>query len=433
MKNIIMWIVIPCILIMQSYGQRHMNIPDRPVMPRFSFDAVSFMGDEKGRERLDLMIEIPFESLQFVREGDKFVARFDITVNINDSNETSVNESFWKKTIETTEYEKTVSSLICYVDQRTFFLPPGIYNVSVNIKDMETENPYLQKKKIKIRRFFNSSFAVSDIMFVSRVEMDSDGTIISPNISASFGGGRDSFYVFFEIYDTLTSDSATLSISVRNMKGAIVQSDSFGLWINGPIQPGYKKITTDSLIAGDYILELKCLPVRNQIVEKFSEEQINVSRTFMLRWKGMPVSISDLDQAIEQLQYIAYREQLEEMRNASMELKRQLFQKFWRERDPTPQTERNELMEEYYSRVTYANMNFKHYLDGWRTDMGMIYILFGAPSNIDRHPFEMNTRPYEIWSYYELNKEFIFVDMTGFGDYKLQNADLDIDRMRQRY
>jgi hypothetical protein len=39
---------------------------------------------------------------------------------------------------------------------------------------------------------------------------------------------------------------------------------------------------------------------------------------------------------------------------------------------------------------------------------------------VDRHPFEVDSKPYEIWAYYELNYSIVFVDETGFGDYRLQ-------------
>ena len=102
------------------------------------------------------------------------------------------------------------------------------------------------------------------------------------------------------------------------------------------------------------------------------------------------------------------------------------FKDLWKKKDPTPGTDRNELMEEYYSRVEYANKNFKHYLDGWRTDMGMVFIIFGSPNNVDRHPFDIDAKPYEVWYYYELNRQLVFVDETGFGDYHLTTPIWDV-------
>ena len=90
-----------------------------------------------------------------------------------------------------------------------------------------------------------------------------------------------------------------------------------------------------------------------------------------------------------------------------------------RKKIPDPQSEDNPVFDEYYRRVVFANENFSHYIEGWRTDRGMVFIILGAPNNIDRHPFEYDSKPYEVWEYYELNKNFVFLDETGFGDYRL--------------
>ena len=83
-------------------------------------------------------------------------------------------------------------------------------------------------------------------------------------------------------------------------------------------------------------------------------------------------------------------------------------------------------MEEYYSRVEYANKSYAGYMEGWRTDRGMVLIRFGPPQNIERHPFDSDNKPFEIWYYYSQNREFIFVDETGFGDYRLQYPTTDL-------
>jgi hypothetical protein len=75
---------------------------------------------------------------------------------------------------------------------------------------------------------------------------------------------------------------------------------------------------------------------------------------------------------------------------------------------------------EYYARIKYADKHYSTpYTPGWKTDMGMVYVIFGLPNNIERHPYEMGTKPYEIWDYYDINRQFVFVDDSGFGDYRL--------------
>jgi GWxTD domain-containing protein len=145
------------------------------------------------------------------------------------------------------------------------------------------------------------------------------------------------------------------------------------------------------------------------------------NRIVVVRWQGLPRSVKDLDLAIEQIRYIAKDDEFSSLKDAkTADEKQAKFLEFWKKRDPNPNTPRNEKMEEYYARVEYANKHFSHYLEGWRTDMGMIFIIFGPPNNVDRHPFEVDSKPYEIWAYYELNYSIVFVDETGFGDYRLQ-------------
>ncbi|MCK4297684.1 MAG: GWxTD domain-containing protein, partial [Candidatus Marinimicrobia bacterium] len=99
--------------------------------------------------------------------------------------------------------------------------------------------------------------------------------------------------------------------------------------------------------------------------------------------------------------------------------------KFWKGKDPTPNTQENELMNEYYMRVHYSNQHFSGFQAGWKADMGMIFILFGPPSDIERHPFDIQSKPYEIWYYYEINRTFVFVDESGFGEYRLISPTYD--------
>ncbi|RKY43426.1 MAG: hypothetical protein DRP88_09245, partial [Candidatus Neomarinimicrobiota bacterium] len=155
-------------------------------------------------------------------------------------------------------------------------------------------------------------------------------------------------------------------------------------------------------------------------------EEVTRSLVFKVRWYGMTKFIDNLDEAIEQLRYIASPKVLREMKKGTEKEKKEKFLKFWAAMDPSPGTERNELMEEYYKRVKYANEHFSGFLPGWKTDMGMIFILFGPPNDVEKHPFEINTKPYEIWYYYDINRTFVFVDETGFGDYRLISPLYDI-------
>ena len=78
--------------------------------------------------------------------------------------------------------------------------------------------------------------------------------------------------------------------------------------------------------------------------------------------------------------------------------------------------------EEYLSRVSYANTNFRVLgRDGFKTDRGRVMILYGQPDDVDRHPNETEMRPYEVWSYNNIQGGviFVFVLRNAAGDYEL--------------
>jgi len=401
-------------------------------IPKFYFEAISLESGEAGVSRLDVYIEVPYEALHFTKAGEFFNSKYEVSINIYDSVETLVSEKWWVEEVETKDYTQSVSSAMSKTSYRSFMLTPGKYFIAVQIKDSETEKITRSKRKVNIRNYFTPKFSISDILLVNRLEKDSGKTVVYPNIGGSVGSGHDSFYVFFDVYNAIAAESADVFINIHNVKGDIIKKDTFKQILQVPKKSCFYQVTTSQFISGDYIIDVNVIPRSLKDGITLDEISTKTSRSFVIHWRGLPVSITNLDEAIDQLQYIIDRDKLEEIRKAPPEKKREMFRDFWKKKDPSPNTEKNELMDEYYSRIQYANKNFGHYIDGWKTDMGMIYVIFGPPSNIERHPFELDSKPYEVWSYYDLNREFVFVDMNGFGDYRLQTPLWDVNRSRIR-
>jgi GWxTD domain-containing protein len=81
----------------------------------------------------------------------------------------------------------------------------------------------------------------------------------------------------------------------------------------------------------------------------------------------------------------------------------------------------------YYRRVRQANRLFTNYKEGWKTDRGMFYILFGPPSGVIRTPPSLQERYarglehlsglYKGWSYDYINCLYdIFVQVRPYSD-----------------
>jgi GWxTD domain-containing protein len=89
-------------------------------------------------------------------------------------------------------------------------------------------------------------------------------------------------------------------------------------------------------------------------------------------------------------------------------------------RDPDTTTAANENRDAYYDRIDYANENYGSiFKPGWKSDMGMVYVMYGKADDIERHPFDIDLPSYEIWYYYQQGLKFVFMDRKGIGYYEL--------------
>ena len=100
---------------------------------------------------------------------------------------------------------------------------------------------------------------------------------------------------------------------------------------------------------------------------------------------------------------------------------------FWRHRDPTPGTDKNEFREEHARRVAHANRRFLGAgKPGWKTDRGKVYIILGEPRTQRSYAGLSSVYPAEVWSYQGLAipglpQEFdlLFFQKNGLGDFVL--------------
>ncbi len=100
--------------------------------------------------------------------------------------------------------------------------------------------------------------------------------------------------------------------------------------------------------------------------------------------------------------YIISKEERESFLQLSSDSARdQFIEHFWEIRNPTPGAPTNPYKEEHYRRLEYANQYFGQFThtEGWRTDMGRIYITLGPPQQRDRRLGLQKVRPLEVWFY----------------------------------
>ncbi|MBA4241040.1 MAG: hypothetical protein C0448_09955 [Sphingobacteriaceae bacterium] len=114
--------------------------------------------------------------------------------------------------------------------------------------------------------------------------------------------------------------------------------------------------------------------------------------TFFVYESSFP-KIKNTEQMIMATRFIMAKKEYDNCMMATD--KKAAIDKFWL--DISGSNERaKELIRKYYGRVQEANKLFTSFQEGWKTDRGMIYVVFGAPNKVTKR------KNGEVWTYGEI-------------------------------
>lgn len=139
-------------------------------------------------------------------------------------------------------------------------------------------------------------------------------------------------------------------------------------------------------------------------------------------WVDKPMSLMNSKFAYELLELMESEDNLDRIYDEADGKYEKAIDLFWEKYDPDKNTKYNQLMHEFYSRADKALREYSSRGErfGVITDRAKIYIKYGEPAEVDRYYSDKNEIT-EIWKYHSPKVEFVFVDATGLGNYKLVN------------
>ena len=138
------------------------------------------------------------------------------------------------------------------------------------------------------------------------------------------------------------------------------------------------------------------------------------------------MSPEDIDKQFLYARYIATdheRAQFEKL--ADQKAKQQFMFEFWQRRNPEPGSSENTFKKEYFRRIDAATKSYSAGTrEGWMTDRGRVYVMYGPYDEIERNPSTAESNPYETWHYNSLQGGvyFVFVDKSSLNDYILVHS-----------
>ena len=411
MKHIHKYIIIIVLLISHVLVAqiRPNSKRQKEAIRQYGFSIFSVADAKSDYIRILAFLSVPNHVLQFLKIKDGFEAQYEATISLKRKKGNLVGRRNWSNKLKTIDYLESTSKEILTIHQVEFKVVPGDYVISAELLDGDSKNSGVREKELKYSEH-KGDLALYTPFFLDYLSgnwgLDDNEIPMFQNIMGA-KVTRASFFVSGKI----KPGPYTLEVTVLGSKKKELWKKSFES--NSKDEYFHQRIIIPDKIAKQGLRK------KVDIVLIQGNERKKESVILSLSKIGISSSISNIDQAVENMRYILHDDEWKKLSKSKNTDKETLFLEYWESRDPTPETSDNEVMNEYFSRVSYSNINFKSYLPGWKTDMGMIYILFGPPDDLEVYNDPLTRIYSQRWHYYRINKYFDFIDENGFGDYRL--------------
>lgn len=333
-----------------------------------------------------------------------------------------------------------------------YYLSPGNYVCFMKGFDLNDLAIYDSARfEIKIPKYDSTRVLLSDVQLANSITQNATdakspfykNTLeVVPNPSSLFGYGLPVMYFYYEIYNAdvnVQSQFLTVTYELINTSGSTVYEktkfmprtnsslvDIGAIKVNDYFTGQYDfRVIVEDTLSGVSDASIKKLFIYNP--SKLDSTQVLVSDSDYLSSTYITMSIEELDNEFSQSKYIASQSEKDQWAKlTTVEAKREFLFNYWKNRDVNTSTAINETKVEYAKRIDYCRIHFSDLSqkEGWKTDRGRVYVLYGSPSEIERFPYGSETVPYEIWRYNELEGGaiFVFADYSGFNSYQLLHS-----------
>lgn len=393
---------------------RNSTLNYEPGFPHVSMSSNGYYNQEN-KAIITVTTEVVPSSLVTFRDDSvnegKQTFGFDIYYEIYDRNDKG--ESISQNNSQNFTYDDNVEPEEAenIVLVRDFEVPSGgVYDVLVTVIDRISNKEKRSEDRIVIPEISTGEFGLSSVKFTA---FDSSRTDLGFVAVTTYDVTKDFEEILFEsqITNDLSGDSLLVEARVIKFRSDNLPAEKMSapvfanttLQRNGidysdseivysqtrSISPGDKVFTYKVGLAtpeiGNYRYEVRVLNTKN-------DETLTRAFDFGVKREGFPF-VETARHLAESLYYLMDEKNYNRFIAISDEDSlKEAVDDFWLENIQDANKARFAI-DLYYSRVEEANKYFSSYKEGWKTDLGMIHILFGPPR------YSYNTIDYIHWSY----------------------------------
>jgi GWxTD domain-containing protein len=412
-------------------------VPKEPL--RISLDIARFRGADDSTALVEFHYSINRDGLTFLRDSAGWSGGAELTLTGKMSDTLAFGDRWLvpAKLADTAALRPGMNLVGVYAIQ----LRSGDYATRLLVRD---RNAAGRRDSVVLRIPVSppatDRIALSDIEFAATIRPGSKespfykNTLdVIPNVGGVYNETAMCYY-YLEAYNLLLGDDRsdiTMKSTVYDAVGKEIAARERQKKRMGESAVLVDQIAAMKFKTGTYSLVVSLLDTSKrplaQSARKFYvyNPTLGVDSALLSLGSSLPMAVyssmeeQELDRDFKWSKYeMTEAEQTQYKALTGQDVKRKFLSDIWRRRPPGAR-------EVYMARVTHANESFGMLgREGYRTDRGRVYIVYGPPDDVERHPNESDTKPYEIWTYNNIQGgvEFDFLQRIQGADYELVNS-----------
>lgn len=353
---------------------------------------------ENGLVEQHFFVGVPDKVLEWRQENGFERAKIRFTIRVKGGGKKALDETT-EMTFERNDSGTLAAAVRTRLIRRSALLEPGLYDLTYKVEDLFAPRHDLlgrikkahlesgvENLRIGVKAIPEDGLGLSDLLFCIGAK---EGVLprgpedVTPYPSREYGVVTDALLIFAVVYvPAAHRETPVLArYKLKDQSGTSVFADSLRLQGGETIRPLLVRLDINRLPAGLHIAE----------VELIAPEigYLNYSGSFDVVWDIRSLFMEKKDVLAEArilLKNSEYKT-FSEMGRGEQEA---FMKEFWKKLDPTPHTAENERYNAFKARMFYADREFAGLYRGSLSDRGIIYIRFGAPSEILQEEIPLN-------------------------------------------
>jgi GWxTD domain-containing protein len=406
---------------------------------RLSLDASRFRGGDDEHMNIEFYYSIPQKGLVYKKDSTGWRGGADVGLFVFSADSCVLADRWLVPRVmqDTAALAQNINLVGNYAAQ----LPRGQYRVKLIGKDVS--RPAVIDSvvmMVPVQPFATVTPALSDVEFATSIRKGTEGAQfykntleVIPNVGGVYGENQHCFF-YLEAYNLLVDPKRTdyiIRTSVLDAVGREVMARERQRKNVAESSVLIDEFSIEMMKSGTYTLYVALLDTGRKMVSTTGRKffvynpSLGVDSSLLNISTSLPmvafVSMDEpeIDREFSACRYVAQGDEKSQYAKlAGADAKRKFMSDFWRKRPAG-------LREEYLSRVAYATANYPvGNQPGYQTDRGRVHIVYGPPDDVERHPNESDMRPYEIWTYHNIQGGvmFVFVLRNVGGQYELVHS-----------